>query len=118
MVNLDPPPKKKFTIKSDFLYDTISGNHLYLVKLMIDNGADVNARSYTGNPIFHRLIYRVQSGNASLLYDLIKLFLQKGVDLNIADKNGLTPIEIIKSFEPLKPNHKKILLLLGDLSEY
>eukprot|EP00919_Chromeraceae_sp_WS-2016_P069005 GHVR01163419.1.p1 GENE.GHVR01163419.1~~GHVR01163419.1.p1 ORF type:complete len:119 (+),score=14.81 GHVR01163419.1:1190-1546(+) len=61
-----------------------------VINLLIDNGADVNARdTWFGETNKTPLIWVSGKGNYP---DVIKLLIDKGADVNAKDKNGRTPL--------------------------
>ena len=61
------------------------------VKILIEGGANINAKNRYGNPLISFMISRKD-------YDTIKLFIEKGVDLTVKDKfnNTITIDENVK----------------------
>ena len=57
------------------------------VRLLLDAGADVNAADDNGDTIIHSA---AQTGNAAML----RLFAARGARLDVADKAGLTPLDL------------------------
>lgn len=68
---------------------TLSG-HYEVVKLLIEHGADVNARKGTYNTVEIPLMYAVQYER----FDIAKLLIDNGADVNTKDNDGKTPLMI------------------------
>lgn len=58
---------------------------------LIENGADVNAKTIRGTPIF----YAIGWGNLKS----VKLLLDNGADINIRNQEGETPLSWAKKLE-------------------
>lgn len=68
-------------------------------KLLLDAGADVNAKMFQGSTALHEAVY---TGNT----EIVKLLLERGGDVTIRDEEGLTPLDIAlrKSADPTMLN--------------
>jgi ankyrin repeat protein len=67
------------------LFSAISSGNVELVKLLLDNGADLNVQNKYGESPLHKAC---SGGHASI----VKLLLEKGVGLNAQDKYGESPL--------------------------
>jgi serine/threonine-protein phosphatase 6 regulatory ankyrin repeat subunit B len=75
-----PNPKKDYTV---LLISVINGCNLELVKLFLDNGSDVDARTYDGETA---LIISASKGQ----FDIVNLLISYGADVNLQDNEGDT----------------------------
>jgi ankyrin repeat protein len=57
------------------------------LKLLIENGARATQFDYHGSTLFHSAVARG-------LIDIVRLLIQKGVDVNCSDLEGNTPLAI------------------------
>lgn len=69
------------------LFDAARNNDLELAKLLIEKGADVNAKEWDGSTPLHVVAF-----NGSL--EFAKLLIEKGADVNCKDKNAFTPLHL------------------------
>lgn len=76
-----------------------------IVKLLIDNGADVNAKTNFNSTALH---YAVINGNS---IENIKFLIDNGADVNAKNYEGKTALEIYKENKLLIPNNAIISLL-------
>ncbi|CAL1537868.1 unnamed protein product [Lymnaea stagnalis] len=58
---------------------------LGILKLLVDNGADINLRDTDGNAALHRAVHSGRTEN-------VKLLLESGADVNLRDAIGSTPL--------------------------
>ncbi len=59
-----------------------------IVKLLVEKGADVNAKDNDGQTVLHRAAYERN-------LDVVKwLVEEKGADVNAKDNNGKTPVNL------------------------
>jgi ankyrin repeat protein len=63
----------------------VSKGYLEIVKVLLENGADVNGRVKSGDAPLH---YAVEN----LHPEVIKYLLEKGADVNAQDEFGITPL--------------------------
>lgn len=81
-----------------------------MVQMLIENGADVNAKDKEGDSsIFQLKSYRdkkrrwIQTAKGSLTnnedVEILKLLIEQGADVNVRDKDGITPLFLVSSFE-------------------
>lgn len=69
------------------LYIACSRRHIAIAQLLLESGADPNARDLRGRTALHNLI-REQNENP----DIWHLLLSAGADVNAADDCGMTPL--------------------------
>jgi len=62
-----------------------SSEHVLTVQILLDNGADITARSHNG---WTALVYAAWNGDAAI----VRLLLDKGADVNLKDKQGRTAL--------------------------
>ena len=67
---------------NDGLFGAAMGGYTEIIKLLIDEGADVNAKDDDGHTPLHLTSYKEQA----------LLLITKGADVNAKDKNGFTPL--------------------------
>lgn len=61
---------------------------LKTVALLVENGADVNAKNSDGKPV----IFFALVGTHSIDLEVLKFLISKGADVNIRDAQGNTPL--------------------------
>jgi len=66
----------------------VDGYVLKTVALLVENGADVNAKSSDGKPV----IFSALVGTSSTNLEILKFLISKGADVNIRDAQGNTPL--------------------------
>lgn len=79
-----------------------------VIDLLLQNGADINQKSY-GAPPIHMAVHTIKNGNSEILKHLIS----KGADLHIKDSLGDTPL----SMAQLTDNKEAEEILLKALAE-
>ena len=71
-----------------------------IIKLLVENGADINASDRYGDTV---LIYAIQD----LHFDIIKYLIQNGADIHHVNKKGKTPLMVAVDNSPFEfPNVK------------
>lgn len=75
------------TKKNDFYQ---SCNRYYIVKTLVENGADVNAQDFEGDTPLHLFLYKEE-------YDIALFLLEHQADVNLKNRNGNTPLSIAAS---------------------
>lgn len=92
----------------------VENEKLEVVKILLQNGADINFKSYQGWTPLHVAVDisidgTIQSGASleEVPTELIKYLLDNGADKSIFESNGNTPIDIAKGY-----NSQKIIKLL------
>jgi hypothetical protein len=86
--------------KNEKLLDATWNNQYYLVKLLIEFGADINAKDVIGST---PLMLATSSSNL----EIVKLLLEVGVDINAKSKAGNNALMIASAYK-----HKDIVTLL------
>lgn len=64
-----------------------------MVKSLLKHGANPNVH-YLGKPILHRFVDPIHKDNPHQL-KIIELLLDAGADVNVVDKKGKTPLDIV-----------------------
>ena len=91
--NVDIKPKL-----NDALFKAVYRGHYETYKLLIDQGADVNAKDKLyGGTLLHQVARSI--GFSSRIY---KSLIEKKFDVNAKDKNGATPLHIAVEYGKLK----------------
>ena len=70
------------------LYEAVQLGHKDVAALLIQNGADVNAKTYHDGPT--PLHWAAYLGHK----DLVALLMENGADVNAKDKVGKTPLDV------------------------
>jgi ankyrin repeat protein len=74
-------------------FHTAAENHLFpLLDLLIDRGADPIKPDPNGNTILHHLAIRMQKNQAPTISPEIASFISRGLDVNIRNNDGETPL--------------------------
>ncbi|WP_054849042.1 ankyrin repeat domain-containing protein [Vulcanisaeta sp. JCM 14467] len=68
------------------LHYAVLGNRLDIVKYLIENGADINARDNTGKTPLH---FAAKNG----YLDIVKYLIENKADINVKDNIGKTPLD-------------------------
>ena len=66
-----------------------------VIKLLISNGADVNGMGYEGLTVLHRAVCKNDSPS-------IKFLISLGVDVDVEDEYGNTPLHLARNIEIVK----------------
>lgn len=112
--------QKKYNLKKNYnknplLFKAILSKNIEVVKLLIDNGIDVNKKGEFRRTSMHFIAGLVQ-GNISFDEKIKKItiyLLSKGADLNLKDINNRKPIDIAKKWRNKKfiqflSNYKRV----------
>ena len=88
------------------LHVAFLNNHLKIAKLLIENGADVNARYKSGKTLLHE-VKNIQSMFLDVAFlnnhlKNIKFLIDNVADVNARDKSGKTPLHEIRNTEIAK----------------
>ena len=84
------------------IFQIVEKNDIELVKVFLDNNADINVFDNQGrNCLFYLMINPNNSGNLIDKKPLCSLLLGKGIKINYLDNNGISPImeSIIKGYD-------------------
>jgi ankyrin repeat protein len=73
------------------LFAALSEDHVEVAELLLEHGANVDARETTGKTI----LLKVLSWTQCNLVDIVKLLLKHKADVNSQDNNGKTPLHIL-----------------------
>jgi len=77
---------------SDSLFIACENEYLEIVKLLIENGADINkSDNYGQTPLF------IACQNGYL--EIVKLLIENGADINKSNNNGKTPLFIAREYQ-------------------
>ena len=71
-----------------------------IVKLLLENKADVNIKDYYGNNVFSKMLDMHIHEQEDL--NMIKLLIENGADLSAKDLNGMTPMKYAKKHDAKK----------------
>jgi hypothetical protein len=82
------------------IYSAARGGHINIVRFLIENGANVNAKSYDGKTPLHGAAENMNK-------DIALLLLEKGADINAKERNGWTPLN-----QAIRNYHKDAAALL------
>ncbi len=94
-----------FSNKNELLYDAIQeGNYIKSLKLIKEDGADVNAAVHDGYSLLHESVVSNEP-------DLVKLLIQNGAAVEVRNKYGSTPLLLAVYLGHL-PNAWKVIQLL------
>lgn len=120
---------------STFLMNIADSNDADAFKLLIDAGANVNAKDDNQKTVLHYVIqkliwvsYEVKNETGKLLnrekLNIIKLLIDAGADVNAKDKNGITPLSLAmdrldcQSFSMLIENGADLKSISSDNGDY
>ena len=73
-------------------YDEEKSGHSKLVKLFVMEGYNINSQDIFGRALLHYVISELRQSS------LVQFLVNKGADLNIKDKNGVTPLHLACSW--------------------
>lgn len=85
--------KKGVNINSDILIHSACKNQNFLIlKLLVENGADVNLKAYEGRTALFNAIEATKANK-----DIIKYLIQNGADIYQEDDKGISPLSFAES---------------------
>mmetsp|Transcript_41872 Transcript_41872/g.100899 ORF Transcript_41872/g.100899 Transcript_41872/m.100899 type:complete len:251 (-) Transcript_41872:94-846(-) len=85
------------------LHWACEGDHLEVVKVLIEKGADVHAKNRIGGTSLHAACSTGQ-------LELVKLLVEKGADVRATNIHGKTPSDVIQSEDERGPQIREMLL--------
>ncbi|MBN2181376.1 MAG: ankyrin repeat domain-containing protein [Sedimentisphaerales bacterium] len=101
-IQVAPPPKLAFTTNDTPLHAACYWNHIDIVRLLIKNGADVNAVDAWGiTPLLYAVVCRYD--------DIVQMLLDHGANPQVKAHNGMTAVEIAR-----RVKDKKLAKLLNN----
>jgi len=68
------------------LHNAVQAGEIEKVRSLLDEGADINVRSFGVTPLY-RAIWKGQT-------EAVKLLIERGADMNVKDSNGTTPLQM------------------------
>ncbi|KAJ8664647.1 hypothetical protein QAD02_006309 [Eretmocerus hayati] len=71
--------------------EQFENQHLEIIELLLQNGADVHARDCKGQSILHHI---ATQDECTLTTSIAEMMLKKGADVNAVDERGLAPLHI------------------------
>jgi len=93
--------KNKFNINCRYngetlLIEAIKCNHMSMIELLLEHGADTDTQDYEGNSPLHHAV-----SNNSI--DIVKLLIRYGANVSITNNENLTPLDYSDPFEKSFP---------------
>lgn len=76
------------TLLIDLNYDIKDESDMKVIRLLIDNGIDLNYKNKSGDSILHLVVESFYKFNKQFIEYLV----EKGADINITDNFGITPL--------------------------
>ena len=108
-VGLDIGPIRSF-LERDAAVDVVDYNHSTLLhkasydgnaiaaQLLLERGANVNARNEEGDTPLHRALVQLVDGCEAYFFDTIQVLLEHGADVDALDSNHSTPLHVASEF--------------------
>lgn len=91
---------KSVQYQNTVLHHALSYGNTRLIKLLIEHGADIEARNKRGQTPLHQAVEEED-------IDLVEVLLKHGAELTVVDNNNETPLDLAKRLE--LPDIQKIL---------
>lgn len=85
-----------------------------VIKLLLDNGADVNVQNKRG---ITALMYAVKYSANPLGENIVDMLIKYGADVNISDNNGWTPLKISMWYYNTTSSNRTVQMLLSEGAE-
>ena len=82
------------------------GSITEVVRILVNAGADVNARDSDGDPLLHEAIFR---GNR----EIVRILVDAGVDVKASDSRGDSPLDSARFWARNDPEIVQILVEAG-----
>ncbi|KAL9018607.1 MAG: hypothetical protein Q9185_004123 [Variospora sp. 1 TL-2023] len=74
------------------LLSAVRGGQTKVVRLLIDAGADVRARSLVGDSALHQAVTRCHVSQTGAIFEVIDQLLEDGLHIGVEDDDGRTPL--------------------------
>ena len=71
------------------------------IKILLDNGADINATNQKGETALHRALIFFSK------LEIVKILVERGANINVTDNSGKTPFENILQDKVMRPRARK-----------
>lgn len=93
-VSVGPTTYPAFDPQQSLLHMAIESGHEGIVRILLEEGVDINERNSEGSTALHMTVHKRQE-------NILQLLLEKGADVDIADDKGRKPVHlaIISDFQ-------------------